>query len=259
MNPMNVGKSGVFEGELVRARFKKTIEMIPPEVNSLVDLGCGNGRFIEILKNVRKMDRLIGVDRSTQALEHIKGDIILSDISNVSGLADSSFDCVSCQQVIEHIPVGAYQEVLKEICRLSSKYLLVSIPNSEDLTSNYTRCPECLSIFNRDLHLRSFPPDYFRSLFEEHGFRLKNLAYEGEEVHFKGLDMLKRLLRGGRSDLGWDSPICVVCGHKSAYVNKAQEATQRAGKLKPFKSVLRKFWPHTIKYYWAIGLFEKVG
>ena len=52
-------------------RIRDTIEMIPPDVQSILDVGCGNGAFINILAN--KYKRVVGLDLSRHALKYVKG------------------------------------------------------------------------------------------------------------------------------------------------------------------------------------------
>ncbi|MFM6924527.1 MAG: methyltransferase domain-containing protein, partial [Ferruginibacter sp.] len=108
------------EGQLMDERnfnrIKTTAALIPPEVNSLLDVGCGNGVFLNWLQEQQTKIELTGTDRSAAALNYVKTKKVQSDIVELP-FADESFDCVSCLEVIEHLPVSVYEKALKELVR----------------------------------------------------------------------------------------------------------------------------------------------
>jgi len=112
-------------------RHKAAFELV--DKGLVLDLGCGDGLFLKMLKN--KGIRGIGVDVSEVAIEKakIKGlDVKKFDFAtNKLPFPDNSFETVVLLDVLEHL----YQpeRVLKEAYRVSKKNLLISVPNSNSL------------------------------------------------------------------------------------------------------------------------------
>jgi ubiquinone/menaquinone biosynthesis C-methylase UbiE len=101
------------------------------QVNSVLDVGTGEGHVLYTLKEALKPRRRVGIDIDLRPLR-IAGenlsDCILS-LGNVNNLrfADREFDLVSCAEVLEHL--DAPHRAMKEITRVSAKYILLSVPN----------------------------------------------------------------------------------------------------------------------------------
>lgn len=251
-----------WEGEMLmdrgnQKRIERTAQLIPSGVESLIDVGCGNGVFLNyLLENKRHLD-LMGVDRSDTALSYVRTKKQNEDISILS-FESSSFDCVSCLEVVEHLPVDIYEKSLSELARISRRYILLSVPYSEKLEDGYTRCPGCKSIFNSDLHLRSFDDDTFESLFEKYGYR--NIASEklGEIKSFVGHSLYRRLFYSHQK-LTWRSPICPICGFTGP-INVDKEVAslpQRKSVISYCTAIPKLIWPKRTSHYWILGLFER--
>ncbi len=83
-----------------RIRVNETIDMIPADVHSLLDVGCGYGVFPNSLSKIRAAIKVTATDRSREALKCVHTEKFESDISNIP-VESGSFDCVTCLQVIE--------------------------------------------------------------------------------------------------------------------------------------------------------------
>jgi len=91
---------------------------------SIIDIGCGDGRFFYFLKNrgyFGRTKRIVGVDLSEKRLSRVKKlfpevETMLSDVCNLSEVSNSSFDFVISSQVIEH--VNDDNKMIKEIKRI---------------------------------------------------------------------------------------------------------------------------------------------
>lgn len=144
-------------------RIKTIIHLIPDDAASLLEVGCGEGIIINNLEN--KYEKICGVDISSEALKHVKTPKIQGRIEKIP-FPDSSFDIVLCCEVLEHLPLAIYEKALQEIQRVAKKYLLISVPNGEDLQIGQVKCPKCASSFHVNGHLRSFNLSCMKDLFE---------------------------------------------------------------------------------------------
>jgi ubiquinone/menaquinone biosynthesis C-methylase UbiE len=256
-------KEGVLEDSNNLERITITVNMIPINVSSLADIGCGNGLFLNTLQQNRPGMALEGIDRSEEALKYVKTKKHIADIGDL-GLPDSSFDCASCLQVLEHLPVNIYEQSLRELARISKKYLLVSVPFDEDLEEKMTTCPSCQSRFNANLHLRKYSEADFRGMFVQQGFNCTQMKFTGKASFYKYHKQYRKLFypNGNKK---WNSPICPVCGFKekepSSYMERAvipdNPQRRKISIFSKVKSIPKLIWPREIKYYWVIGLFER--
>lgn len=253
-------EEGVLEDENNLERITKTIELIPQQITSLLDAGCGNGLFLNTLSKRRPLLDLKGFDRSQEAIKHVLVPCELGDVSNIN-FENDSFDCTTCLEVIEHIPYKLYSKVLLELARVTKKYIIISVPFEEDLSETATQCPECRSIFNANLHLRSYNEKAFKNIFANTKFEYKKHFLCGESVFFKFHKQYKKIFYPNQYKK-WNSPICPFCGYQEEKISSDKIYQNRVIKknnlLKNIVTfVPKQLWPKEKKYYWIVGLFEK--
>lgn len=141
---------------------------------AVVDLGCGRGEFLELMREAGVPAR--GVDRDPECcrlcrakgLEAEQGDLL----EYLRNLPDCSLDGIFCSHVVEHLP----QEALPELIRLVVAKLVTG-----GLLAVETPNPECLaalaaSFYLDPSHTRPVPGPLLRYYLEEAGFG-------GIEVH----------------------------------------------------------------------------
>jgi O-antigen chain-terminating methyltransferase len=135
---------------------------------SMLDLGCGRGEFLELMREVGIPAR--GIEQSAESvaicrhkgLEAAQADLF----AHLDSLADASLDGIFCSQVVEHLP----PERLPELIALAHRKLArggriaIETPN-----------PECLAIFATHFyldptHTRPIPPALLAFYIEEAGF-----------------------------------------------------------------------------------------
>ena len=161
-----------------RERVKLFADKIPEEVKSLLDVGCGNGLFLNYLKSRRGISeyRLCGADRSQAALKHVQTEKYIASIDRLP-FNDNEFDIATSLEVLEHLPSTIYYESLKEICRIARKYVLIGVPFNQDIRNSLIECPYCGCRFNADYHLRSFSEKIMTNLFDAHSFHCKEIFF----------------------------------------------------------------------------------
>lgn len=151
-----------------RERVEATLALVPASVETVLDVGCGDGAVSGDLAS-RGLD-VVGVDLSTAALKHFGGAPVVAEIAALPFLG-SAFDLVMALEILEHLPDDAFDLAREELVRLSRRYVLVSTPNEEYLPAGYTSCPYCGARFHRNLHVRSLGRREHSQLLEAHGYR----------------------------------------------------------------------------------------
>lgn len=101
------------------------------KIDSVLDVGCGEGFTLKKLKEEGIGETYQGIDYSEKAIEIGKKEN--PDLKLQSGdvydlkFKDNSFDLVISTEVFEHLDNP--EKALKEIKRVSKKYILLSVPN----------------------------------------------------------------------------------------------------------------------------------
>lgn len=102
-------------------------------IRKLLDLPCGTGRFTDFF--YEKGFEYIGVDISKEMLDVLaQGQIslnrtpaLLRSDGEALALKDNSVDCIVCIRLFQLIPRAAKQAVLKEMLRVSAKWLILEV------------------------------------------------------------------------------------------------------------------------------------
>jgi SAM-dependent methyltransferase len=188
-------------------RVEQTVALVPPDVETVLDLGCGDGTIANPLNAAGW--NVTGADISQEALQYVEGKRVLASLDQLP-FPDRSFDLVVCAQVLEHLPMEVYVKALREMERLAVRLIIVTTPNKEPLSAGLVKCSSCGAVYHMDLHVRSFDREAHDTLFQ--AFELTKTVEIGEWRHYPALTQLfQQVLRVYRSKAG---SICVQCGYK---------------------------------------------
>jgi len=241
-------------------RVKEIIRIIPDDIQSILDIGCGNGFFINSLaKEKKQYKRLIGLDPSKEALKYVKTEKILGSIENLP-VKDKSFDLVTCLEVLEHLPQENFKKGISELQRVSKRYILITVPNKNDLEHSLVMCPKCYCWFNPYFHMRSFSKE-----------KLKNLFSDFKIVHFREIGSISKkyplwllnLYHSFKKPLFPIAAICLQCGYrcknegKEKFFRERNEFTVQRTIFSLIKSLARIIWRPKEKTRWLIALYQK--
>jgi len=141
-----------------RQKYQKVVDFIKEnEVNSVLDIGCGNGFFLSMLpKEIEK----VGVDQNEAALKVAtsKGlncmNFSVEEILNIMDENNHTYDAITLFGVLEHLkdPLWLMDKLKKYI----NKYLIVIVPNVDSAVVRqtwrecFTFCPQHLNYFSAD-------------------------------------------------------------------------------------------------------------
>jgi len=234
-------------------RARLTIKWLPQDVESVLDIGCGNGLLTNQLQSI---PRVVGLDRSLAALSGVEKPRCQADIAYLP-FKDNSFDVAIATEVIEHLPFATLKSALAEIARVAKRYLLVTVPCRENLELRQVRCPVCRCLFNPDFHMRSFDLSDIENLFSGH----RGVSLIKAEPIFPSrmplfYEQLRRILRSGKAELPPHS-ICPQCGYSRTRSQEQgiRDVEQSLGRS--LKRAVRLVWPTQRWYHWWIALYVK--
>lgn len=243
---------GAFKSESLKGKVNRVVQSIPNDVETIVDIGCGNGLITNILG--QKYD-VTAIDRSEHALSFVETKKLKSSSDKIP-LEDKTFDMVFSSELLEHLNDEVLEGTVSEIKRLSKKYIFITVPNDENPDKLSIKCPKCNYIYNSPNHLRSFNIKKLQNLFPE--YRLITNFTFGKNVRYynNGLLKVKTKLTPGRSWIPyyWMSndkreTICPSCEHN--FNNKYRFNPLAIG-IDLVNVILSPKKP-----YWLFALFEK--
>lgn len=207
----------------IKDKVNKVLSIIPDDVNSIIDVGSGNGI---ITNELHKKYNITAVDRSKKALSFVKAKKIQADCSNIP-IEDNSFDMVFSSELLEHLDENTFCKTINELKRLTKKYIFITVPNDENLRKTDIQCPECKFIYNRVYHLRSFKIKDFKSYFKD--FKIIYCETFGKKVRYYNplISKIKQKISPPKSWIPYywtpknnRNTMCPKCEHKFSYEYK---------------------------------------
>ncbi|GAB6179348.1 hypothetical protein JCM14036_06670 [Desulfotomaculum defluvii] len=186
------------------------LDNIPNDVESVLDVGCGDGY---ITNSLPKSLRVVGLDSSREALKYVQRETRIGDIKKLP-FPDNSFDLVMANDVLEHLTMEERQQSLRELARVSTKYIIITVPFLEDLNIGATRCERCGCYYHVNHHKHSFEIKELRELFIEYGFNCGQQILSGDiwQKHPSDAVLIKKLL--GLEYAEALAPLCPYCDSK---------------------------------------------
>jgi len=150
--------------DLERMRLGETARQVPRDAGSFLDVGCGDGRLLQVLKESGFAGRLLGCDASRAGLRRVEAPAVRCDVERLP-FADRSVDCVACCEVLEHLTDEGFTAAVSELRRVARRYVYLTVPHDEALEEGLARCGACALEFHVYGHLRSFRPSEMDSWF----------------------------------------------------------------------------------------------
>ena len=136
----------------------------------VLDVGCGPGVLLFLLQEQGLLAD--GVDFSsscrTLAPPEVRDRIRIGTTADPTLFADDTYDLVICREVMEHLTVLQVRETVRNLCRISSRYVYVTTrfhPDPAgllDVTTQFEVDPSHITLLNKD---------FLRVLFVLEGFR----------------------------------------------------------------------------------------
>ena len=234
------------QNPFLKERTRVVLEMIPADVHTVLDVGCGNGILVHALATGRSV---VGLDPSLAALRAFV-EPRAAAVGEHLPVRSACVDLVCCLEVLEHLPDAAVDACSRELIRATRRWVLVGTPDSENPRRNALRCPACGCIFNRNHHLQRFDEKRLQRLFP--GFELVAVRRCGEPVRGYPQPLLwvrHHLARRFYKGPGETRSLCPRCGNRE---------------FPPFRPNLLSFLMDGTnrlisprRPYWILALFER--
>lgn len=196
------------------AKNHKILEIIPKDVGNILDVGCGGGSLMIFLLKQNRF-RVEGVDTSAAGVHHIVNNLKLKATEgsalDLHAFEDHSFDMVICSEVLEHIPVKDWETALKELRRVSKKYVLTTNPYKEKLRYHQVVCQDCDTRFNPIGHIHSIDERFIQENMEPYVDTV-SIHYSGMRDWFSVIysDVIRAMGLQMVNSLQVSCPICKV-------------------------------------------------
>ncbi len=103
---------------------------------AVLDVGCNVGHLLQGLSQIKPDLHLAGVEVNAEAVSAARRTLPSASLhvcgAEAMPFGDAEFDCVTCVEVLEHIPVELRRPALREICRVLKPggQLLLQVPHA---------------------------------------------------------------------------------------------------------------------------------
>lgn len=185
------------------------LALIPKDVATILDAGCGNG---VVTNRLTGRWNVTGCDLSEEALRHVGAPSLVADLSCLP-FADRQFDLVLSSDVLEHVPAPVYRQTLAELGRVAARYLLIAVPFREVLEAARISCPNCGNGYHAHLHQRSYGIDDVTGLFGPH-FGPVAVNFSGERWKYEDRELVEAAWQASRLDYPFEEGICPRCASR---------------------------------------------
>ena len=139
--------------------------------DSILDVGCGAGHVIKLIKEKDRNAKVVGMDIDNNALNEAKAnnidvEFIFGDIYSLP-FDDNSFDLVICSEVLEHLNKPTI--AMNELTRVASKFLFLSVPHEPLFWAcNFFTFNHFSNLGNAPGHINHWGVEIFRKFVNEY-------------------------------------------------------------------------------------------
>jgi len=167
------------------------IENLLKKDTKLLDFGCGNGGFLNLINKGEKC----GIELNKEIVEFLKKEDF--NIENNIEIFDEKFDIICMFHVLEHLPEPV--EILKNIKNKMSKdsLLIIEVPHSNDILIKKYNCEKFKDFTFWSEHLILYTKETLKKILQLSGF--ENIEIYGEQRYniFNHLHWLSKGEPGG--------------------------------------------------------------
>ena len=170
---------------------------------SLLDIGCGTGYFIGLMKS--RNWQVSAIEKSSEARAFTKTNwgIEPTDLQALHTKIEETYDVITMWHVLEHIqPLNETLEAIAKTLKTNGT-LFIALPNADSYDA--IKYKEYWAAYDVPRHLWHFTPKTFTHLANHHGFELKKMIRMPFDVFY--VAMLSEKYKG--SPLALIRALCV--------------------------------------------------
>jgi len=152
------------------------------EYKNIIDVGCGIGDFtIDLVNRYSYFKKIVGIDFLDEVIDlakknankcdkvtFLKGDMLNLPFEN------RSFDISICINVIHHIYIKDLELSIKELARITDKYMIIEIRNKKNIFNFWFKYFS-LPILYKNLPVFSCSITELNEILKNYNFKLKNV------------------------------------------------------------------------------------
>ncbi len=166
--------------KLVISILNKIMKDKEDEFLKIVDVGCGIGDFtVDLAKKFPQFKKIVGVDfldevikiaeKNSNNFDKVK--FVKEDLLKLS-FENRAFDISLCINVIHHIYKSDFEKALKELSRITDKYLIFEIRNKKNIF-NFWYKYFILPVFFKNLKIFSYSIGEVNEILKNEDFKLE--------------------------------------------------------------------------------------
>jgi SAM-dependent methyltransferase len=177
-------------GELFGKQFHNHTKALNEEIlkreigenGSIIDVGCGNGRWCQIASKYAK--NVVGIDYNKKLIEGARKETVAKNIEYIVGdvtkdLEGRKFDLALLIHVIEHIEDA--DKILQELHAVSPK-LIVEVPDFENDALNIVRLEQNCRFYSDGDHVREYTEEILINQLERNSWKVLKTHKHGGAV-----------------------------------------------------------------------------
>lgn len=154
-----------------------TLDRIPLETQTLLDVGCGDGSYTEELRKARPEIKITGVDAAFQAIELASAKyplihFFVGDVMDPS-IFRGHFDLAVVRGLLHHTQLP--EKVIQHVAMAASRCIIIE-PNGNN---PLLKLIEKISPYHRAHEERSFSSKALKSWCQKSGLKITHLDYIG--------------------------------------------------------------------------------
>lgn len=247
-------QTGGKEHPYIAEKTKIFLDIIPHDVSTIIDVGCGDGAISNVFA---PKHTVIGVDISQEGLKNLSAEA-LPVLSTVDYLPfkNNCADLALCSELLEHLPKDILMQAITEIKRISKRYILISVPNKENLRKRYTKCNVCGLEFHIYCHLMSFNLNKLARYFDGYTISYSTLCGALDEKSFDTISYLRNKL-AKHFCIDTISTLCPKCGNIVSLSKPSLVRRAIGYSLFILQNTLNLLLNRKPEPDWLVALFEK--
>lgn len=248
-------QTGGKEHPYIAEKTKIILDIIPQDVRTIIDVGCGDGAITNVLA---ERYTVVGGDISQDGLKNLSAQA-QPTVSSADYLPfkDKCAELVLSSELLEHLPDDVFTKAVSEIKRISRKYVLITVPNNEKLRKRYTKCNACGFEFHIYCHLRSFNLSKLARYFDGYTIRYSTLCGAPDEKSFDIISYLRNKLANSYFFVDIVSILYPNCGETTSPFRASLACRLIGHSLFMLQNILNLLLNRKPEPDWLVALFDK--